>query len=157
MKKLVMTLIAALLLAVPATASAASTAHGKVKLAIVQNSYYEAHHHGQGFVPSDWQVFHCTHAVTSTVRWNWAAWLYSGGRRARCLALFGSTLHSFPAGIEFMKIEHGYWQNVMGYWRGNPCFAPSKPGRPKVPWGVINDLLDGVNCPSAPGWGHPAE
>lgn len=149
MRKLAVVCALASALAVPAVAQGGIHAGGRVKLAIVGNSYYDATN-GQGFQPTHWQIYNCTAAYTSSVRWNWAAWIYTGGKRKSCLDLLSEP--HFPTGIEFMKIEQNYWHNVMAVRPGNPCFEQSASGQPTVPWGVIDDLLNGVDCPSAPGW-----
>jgi hypothetical protein len=147
---LVAAIMTAIAMTVSSTASAEMRVFGKVQQAMVENSYWD-HNHGHGLIPTDWQANHCTHAWEATVIWGWGAWEYWGGRNPRCVALLHAP-HA-PTGPQFMKIERGYWTNVMAVaHRGNPCYESSATGQPRVPWDVMDDLI-GTSCPDANGWG----
>lgn len=135
----------------PPASYAALRATGRVKAAMVHNSYFDATS-GRGFEPTDWQAVHCTFANTSSLRFGWGSWSFRGFKNARCQSMLSEP--HFPRGVEIMHIERGYWHNVMAATNKNPCFTHSRIGQPRVPWPVLDDLLRGVDCPGDSGWAN---
>jgi hypothetical protein len=145
MRKAVAVLTVLALLSLAAPALARTRLHGALKLAVVQGAYEQ-----DGVnPPSNRQILNCMGGYRSTVRSNWADYYFTGGIITR------GQYHNKPGcgsvasnGLAILKIEDGVWTPVTEFSGGEPCYVKSRPGQPKMPWGVVDDLFR-IHCPTA--------
>jgi hypothetical protein len=154
-RKLLAALGVAVMLAIPALASARQRMGGHPKMTAVFGAYaIEPTNHGDTWVggqnvPSPWVIQHCTTAFESTVRTDWAV-EYSTGYQGRCSPVASN-------GLAVLKIERWnfsdgtsglYWTPVTEFdGSSSSCFVHSYKGQPRMPWGVVDDLFR-IHCPT---------